>query len=473
MIEEIGRYKIIDVLGQGNMATVYKAHDPQINRTLAIKVLRPERCIDAEYRSRFLRESRAVGTLNHPNIVTIYDVGEVDNTPYIAMELLEGIPLDTFINDGEQLNLSDIISLGIQIASALDYAHERNIIHRDIKPSNIVLSTDRKTARLTDFGIARVEEVDITQHTQIGNLLGTPQYMSPEQVLGEQVDARSDLFSLGTILYQLISNKKPFPATNLATLLFQVATEPPIPIGIHNKNIPDSLKTVIDRLLKKDVSERFQTGKAVVLSLRSVLQELSPKNEAIPRIVKHAPQSNDRIGLFASISLLISCFLAFGVFHYSEQQRLQQEHFYAYGNTLSKFITENAAEPVLNEDWRTLEILAMDFMEKYQLSAINISNHENLIKASDKEIYINQDINEIRPNLESLNEHSFNDRRLSFVSPIVFGNQTIGNIYFEVGEEHNPAIGHFAKQPTFYSAIFLFIMCLVSVFILSRKGVEK
>ena len=469
MLKKIGRYNVINVLGQGNMATVYKAHDPHIDRTLAIKVLRPERCVDAEYRSRFLRESKAVGTLNHPNIVTIYDVGEVDNTPYIAMELLEGTPLDVFIKQKNRLDIKSIVLLGIQISEALQFAHSRNIVHRDVKPSNIILSLDEKTAKLTDFGIARIEEIDMTQHTQIGNILGTPQYMSPEQVLGERVDARSDLFSLGTILYQLISDQKPFPGTNLASLLFQIATESPIPLGNLVNDIPTSLKDVIDTLLKKDLTERYQTGDEVSNALKHVLTDLSPKQEQAVPVQKTTQTKTNLPAINLSLLSFIAAIAIFGFFHITEQQNLENHHITNYGNTLSRFMVDHIAEPVLNQDWQTVEILALDFKEKYQLNAIVIGDHENLIRASDKQQDIDQPLSKAftyieSPDNESDNKEDFRD----FDAPIVFGSQTIGRIHFQIQETKNFQTYESYNKPSFIIASLLFLAGFISIYYFSR-----
>ncbi|MDH5217147.1 MAG: serine/threonine protein kinase [Gammaproteobacteria bacterium] len=466
MLNKIGRYNVINILGQGNMATVYKAHDPHIDRTLAIKVLRPERCVDAEYRSRFLRESKAVGTLNHPNIVTIYDVGEVDNTPYIAMELLEGTPLDVFIKQKKRLDIKSIVILGIQISDALQFAHSRNIVHRDVKPSNIIISSDEKTAKLTDFGIARVEEIDMTQHTQIGNILGTPQYMSPEQVLGERVDARSDLFSLGTILYQLISDQKPFPGTNLASLLFQIATESPIPIGNLVNDIPASLKEVVDTLLKKDLNERYQTGEDVSVALKRVLADLTPKQEQAIPVQKSSHTKTSQPAINLSLFSFIAAIAVFGFFHITEQQNLENRHIINYGNTLSRFMVDHMAEPVLNQDWQTVEILALDFKEKYQLNAIVIGDHENLIRASDKQ----QDIAQPLPKEFIYRQMADEVDLRVFDAPIVFGSQTIGRIHFQIQEMKNMQIDGIYNNPSFIIASLFFLGGFISIFYFSRPG---
>ena len=184
MLDKIGRFKILEELGRGGMAVVYKAYDPNINRPLAIKVLLEERCADKEYRSRFLAEAKAAGLLSHPNIVTIYDIGEVNDRPYIVMELLEGESLDEYMKSTMARPIRDDLAIGIQLAKALDYAHSKGIVHRDIKPSNIIRLKGSNNIKITDFGIAHIEDPERTRQTQMGEVLGTPQYMSPDRRWG-------------------------------------------------------------------------------------------------------------------------------------------------------------------------------------------------------------------------------------------------------------------------------------------------
>ncbi|MGF1461675.1 MAG: serine/threonine-protein kinase [Maricaulaceae bacterium] len=200
-MDKIGRYEIRETLGSGAMADVLAAFDPDIHRTLAIKLLKPVHAEDKQYVSRFLREAKAAGALNHRNIVTIFDVGEVDDRPFILMELVDGEPLDEIIAEQGKLSVPKVVKIGIQLADALHYAHERGVVHRDIKPSNIMVLKDQETVKIADFGIARFDDPASSEKTIAGSILGTPQYMSPEQVLGHPVDGRSDLFSVGVILY--------------------------------------------------------------------------------------------------------------------------------------------------------------------------------------------------------------------------------------------------------------------------------
>lgn len=270
MFKQVGRYEIKEKLGEGAMAEVYRAHDPNMKRDLAIKILNEKYSADARFRERFQREARAAGKLSHPGIVTMYDIGEVENRPFIAMALLAGIPLDEYMRSGAKLSQEQVISIGIQLGGALDYAHSNGIIHRDIKPSNVILDQARDSAIIADFGIARIEDPDLPRQTQTSEVLGTPQYMSPEQVRGLEVDGRTDLFSTGVLLYQLLSGHKPFEAETLGSLLFVIATEDPVPL---EELVPESnpqLLTIIDDLLAKDPEQRITNGVILAERLRQV-----------------------------------------------------------------------------------------------------------------------------------------------------------------------------------------------------------
>lgn len=253
----IDRYEIVDEIGQGAMATVYKAFDPRIKRELAIKILKPDHSVNMEYRRRFLRETKAVGKLNHPNIVKIYDVGEFEDQPYIAMELLTGQFLDQFMEAGGRFTTDEVIDIATQLTSALECAHSNGVIHRDLKPANIAWSAANKRIILTDFGIAHIENIEETQSTLMGQVLGTPKYMAPEQILGKPVDGRSDLFALGVILYQLLTGEKPFSGNTLATLTFQITQQDPPPIEQYVSGIPPQLINIVKKLLQKNPEQRF------------------------------------------------------------------------------------------------------------------------------------------------------------------------------------------------------------------------
>jgi hypothetical protein len=210
-MQQAGRYQILERIGRGGMATVFKAHDPTIGRDVAIKFLPASLCEGEDYRARFLQEARAAGGLSHPNIVIVHDVGEIEGRPYMAMELLSGISLAEELETAKTIPVRDTVVMGIQLARALDYAHAKGIVHRDIKPANIMRLAGSKTIKVTDFGIAHMDNANADSlRTRAGDVLGTPQYMSPEQTRGEKLDGRSDLFSAGIVLYQMVVGHRPF-----------------------------------------------------------------------------------------------------------------------------------------------------------------------------------------------------------------------------------------------------------------------
>ena len=251
------------------MGVVYRAHDPQIDRRIALKVLRQDRVTSNDLVQRFFKEAKAIGRLSHPGIVTVYDVGQDHGTIFIAMEFLEGIPLSEVI-ESKSLSVEEIIDLGIQVADALDYAHSHGIIHRDIKSTNIILSPAGR-AKITDFGIAHVEDPSAPQQTQAGEILGTPVYMSPEQVMSRPVDGRSDLYSLGIILYELTTGRRPFGGDNLASIFRAITQDTPLPPVAIAPDTPKSLSDAIVKSLSKDPEGRFQSGTAMAKALRSGL----------------------------------------------------------------------------------------------------------------------------------------------------------------------------------------------------------
>ena len=265
---QYGRYQIIKELGRGSMGVVYQAHDPQIDRLLALKVLRPDRMGSADFVQRFMKEAKAIGRMAHPGIVTVYDVGEDQETVYIAMEFLEGVPLSTYAKECS-LSSNELASIGIQVAESLDYAHARGIVHRDIKPQNIMITPDARV-KITDFGIAHIEDPAAAQQTQAGEILGTPNYMSPEQVLGRKVDGRSDLYSLGVILYELSCGVRPFRGENLGAVFHAITSETPPPPATLNPEIDPDFSRIIMQCLRKEPEARFQSGKALAEALTSL-----------------------------------------------------------------------------------------------------------------------------------------------------------------------------------------------------------
>lgn len=271
---QYGRYEIIGELGKGSMGVVYRAHDPQIGRDIALKVLRPDRVSSEDFVQRFMKEARAIGRMSHPNIVTVYDVGDDQGTVYIAMEFLEGVPLNAYAREKEPSG-EEIAEIGIQVAESLDYAHTRGIVHRDIKPQNIMVAPGGRV-KLTDFGIAHIEDPEASHQTQAGEILGTPNYMSPEQVMGKKVDGRSDLYSLGVILYELAAGVRPFKGENLAAIFHAITGENPARPDEINPAVKKDLSDIVMCCLSKDPEGRYGTGHELADALKAFLKAGEP-----------------------------------------------------------------------------------------------------------------------------------------------------------------------------------------------------
>jgi len=268
MISQLGRYEILGELGQGAMGIVYKAKDPLIDRVVAIKTINLGLALDEkeEYEGRFYQEAKAAGRLNHPNIVTIYDVGKSGEIAYIAMEFLQGRELRDVMNDSGSLPVDQVLDIVAQVASGLAYAHEHDIVHRDVKPSNIMIIRDGH-AKITDFGIARMASSAV--RTQTGMVLGSPKYMSPEQVMGKNIDQRSDIFSLGVMLYEMLTGAAPFNGENVNAIMYQTLNAVPAPPNSLNSALPEMLNFIVAKALAKSVDDRYQNAKDFAVDLRA------------------------------------------------------------------------------------------------------------------------------------------------------------------------------------------------------------
>jgi serine/threonine protein kinase len=271
--EKIGRYVILRTLGRGAMGNVYLARDPQIERELALKTIRfdtAEKSFGAEEaKARFLKEARISGRLQHPHIVTVFDVGEDQGTLFLAMELVQGGSFSQRLADPAGFPVRDRIRVVAEVAEALAHAHERGVLHRDVKPANILL-TAALSAKVTDFGIGKLLTGD-TDLTSTGQMVGSPAYMSPEQIKGEKLDARTDIFSLGIVLYQALTLRKPFPADTLTTLVYQILHEEPLDTGLVTKELPDGLRDIIRKCLAKDRASRYADARELAEDLREIL----------------------------------------------------------------------------------------------------------------------------------------------------------------------------------------------------------
>ncbi len=266
VIEKLGRYVIVEEIGQGAMGVVYKAVDPLIDRTVAIKTINLDLSKDelANFEKRFQREVQSAGKLNHPNIVTVYDVGRTEGVAYMAMEFLEGKELREILDSGVVLPIEKVVHISTQVAEGLGFAHEHGIVHRDVKPSNVMVLKNG-LVKITDFGIAQMSSAT---RTISGMVIGSPKYMSPEQVVGQAVDGRSDIFSLGVMLYEMLTGRTPFTGDNISAIMYQILNDEPIPPKTFNQGIPEAINFIVLKALAKHPDKRYQNAKKMARDLK-------------------------------------------------------------------------------------------------------------------------------------------------------------------------------------------------------------
>jgi len=309
-----GRYEILSELGRGTSGVVYKAQDPKLDRLVAMKILRPELASleesGVELKQRFHQEAVAAGRLTHPAIIAVHDVGEAEGRPFMVMEYIEGGTLADLLVGGRPLPLAEAAGIVLQVCGALDYAHRHGVVHRDIKPRNILVGQLGVT-KVTDFGTARILGAN---HTQTGTMLGTPAYMSPEMVRGQAVDPRSDLFSLGVVLYETLTGVNPFNATDLAAVLYRIVNTKPPSLRHHNPVLPPALDGVVRRALAKEPEARYATATDLADALRGATG--GPQRTSLLSVLREAVGGPWRTRLLAHparvAAIGVTCLLALG-----------------------------------------------------------------------------------------------------------------------------------------------------------------
>jgi serine/threonine protein kinase len=277
LAEKIGKYELVERLASGSMGTVFSAHDPFTNRLVAVKLAHPQYAEDSanarKFRKLFFNEAHAAGLLDHPNILRVFDADMDGSSCYLVMELVEDAgTLEAFCSSDNLLPLREVIGIVYKIAKALDYAHRQGVIHRDIKPSNILLTRDRDI-KLADFSVAMITRAD-TMQTQFTGVLGSPLYMSPEQINDQTISGRSDIFSLGTLMYQLLTGTHPFNARSLIAINQKISNDEPPPLGEFRKDLPEELNYTMGRMLKKNPDERYATGLDLAADLALIFEDL-------------------------------------------------------------------------------------------------------------------------------------------------------------------------------------------------------
>jgi tetratricopeptide (TPR) repeat protein len=348
----ISRYKIAEKIGEGGMGVVYRATDTRLDRTVALKFLPPHLICDSEARERFEQEAKAASGLNHPNIATVFEIDEEDERCFIAMEFIEGGTLKEFLKDRE-LSLKEILDLSIQIGDGLNAAHENEVTHRDMKPDNVML-TAKGLAKIMDFGLAKLKGA--TRVTKTGTTLGTLQYMSPEQARGEEVDRRSDIFSFGVMLYEMVTARLPFKGDNEAAVISSILNDTPEPLARFKADLPEGLQRIVDRALSKDPAERYQHADDMVAELKHEKRLLETGASTIIQTQAVRPVSRRRFlpvlipaAIVAIIILLVFVFEPFRIDLGPGSEASAQE------NSLAVMYFENMVDPADGD--RTAQML--------------------------------------------------------------------------------------------------------------------
>src|SRR5712672_2279908 len=298
VIQKIGKYDVTDVLGEGGMGIVYKAVDPGIGRPVAIKMMTGNFADNPDLLKRFQREAQSAGTLQHRNIVIIYELGTENGHPYMAMEYLSGESLEHIVSTRKRMSLVEKTEIMIQVLEGLQYAHEHGIVHRDIKPGNIMLLKDG-TVKIVDFGIARISDNSMTK---TGQIVGTINYMSPEQFNGHVVDGRSDIFSAGVLFYEFLTGVLPFDGAETPSVILKILNEPPPPLKEHVKEFPQELEEIVKKALTKDREERYASAEDFAFDLGHIQEAL--KKDMVLEYVEQAKAALQKSELTKAKELL-------------------------------------------------------------------------------------------------------------------------------------------------------------------------
>ncbi|MFQ5606609.1 MAG: protein kinase, partial [Candidatus Zixiibacteriota bacterium] len=318
--QSITHYKILEKLGSGGMGEVYLAEDTRLERKVALKFLPPDYSDDAEFKSRFQHEAKATAALNHPNVVTVHDFGEHEGRMFIAMEHLSGQSLKELIESGS-LTLKRALDVVVEICEGLAAAHKAGVVHRDIKPANIIV-TDEGRAKILDFGLAKSQRA--TTETKVGSTIGTTQYESPEQSRGEESDQRSDIFSLGVVVYEMITGKLPFSGEYEAAVRYAITHETPEPLERFKTDIPPELQRIIDKALEKDPEDRYQAVSDLLVDFRRLKRDTGPRSRTTPAPERSREPGGKRVSPILVTTLIVLVVVAgyfvWDMFDYSSTQ---------------------------------------------------------------------------------------------------------------------------------------------------------
>lgn len=464
----LGRYRILNEVGRGATAYVYKAYDPQLDRFLAIKVLRQELALDADYREAFLKEARLAAQLTHPGIVTIFDVGVAENKPYIGMELLEGATLEQVLETQGQINLRTVLAMSLQLARALSYAHKQGVVHRDIKPGNIVVLKDKKTVKLTDFGIAQIDENLSKAGRRSDKVLGTPEYMAPEQVLGHAVESRSDLYSMGVLIYRMLVGLPPFVSDDLGQLFKQIVKNKPPPVYVDEEKVKDDVQDLIRKLLKKQPQKRYKNAAQLSHDIVAIQNKLGG-NKATGK--KGFISLRLRWTATMAGVVFISMCIGLAIVYFMQYRALSGITF-DYGRTIARMIAFESSEALLLEDSVGLNALVRESTNNEQLKLVNVINNEGVILASSQSDLVGQQFvpppqRDLKDTLEGVKiyQREVAEEQVLFdvEMPVVFADKPLGNLYVSFSADSMYA----ASKTTLVTMLMVMMITLAVVFIIT------
>ncbi len=441
---KIGRYDVVERLGSGRAGTVYRATDPFIGRILAIKTFRvdlPPGPLRDRFLQRFYHEARISGGLSHPNIVVVHDVGEIEGRPYMAMEMMAGHTLSEELAELKQLPVREAVTVALQLAKALDYAHKRGVVHRDIKPGNIMRDVSSRSIKVTDFGIAHIEGGTGTgeMRTRVGDIIGTPQYMSPEQARGEKLDGRSDLFSVGIVLYQMITGVRPFRGDSVVAVATKIVNEEAPPIDKARKDVPASLRRLIDRCLAKPAAQRYQSGKELLDALLRVRSEIdeAEREASRPRIVSL------RVKWALAMAAIVAVVMGTTATLITQRQlAAMMAQVTDNGASLARFIAAQNAAAALGEDWEAVDIAVQEMMKTGTFERMAVVDLGGLVRASSVAGSVgqpyrappNEALGSLPRGVMATRFAAGGEFVLGFEAPITFQDKRVGQVYLGIHE---------------------------------------
>lgn len=380
----IGRYQIGELIGEGAMAKVYRAYDPQMNRRVAMKVLKENFCQDEEYVGRFMREAKAARALQHPNIATVYDSGTFDSAPYTMQEFPDGLGLGAILEESGKLPVDKALKIGIQLCEALDYSHKSGVAHRNITPDNIVVLPDGISIKVADFGVARIEEVETSQRTGVGSLAGSSRHGLQQQEPGDSVDGRADLFAVGLILYQMLTGEDAHVVATLATQMTRTTQKESSPVKEFLPDAPAGVRRIIRKLLRDNPDNRYQTGEEVVQALTGELHKLDDREEQHGR-QKYIPL-NARwllsMVLFVGLVMTVT-----GSVFFNKLSEAVTSQAVDSGASFASFVATEMANPLLGEEWILVDAFVTEAASREIFSYLTVIDDAGIVRgSSDKKL---------------------------------------------------------------------------------------